>query len=108
MGYGRCRAGCGSRCRRVFAVLVFERAFNDVDFLAAKVLVLLELSARRPAHERNMLCAVTVQRQHAQPGHQPLGPLGLAAIDHNALGIRVLKLPQIDEDRGAVVGARGV
>lgn len=61
-----------------------------------------EPGRRRPPHQRDVLGAVLVERQHGQAGHHALVPARRAGVDHHALSIGRRELVKLDEQHRTV------
>ncbi len=92
---------------RVIAVLVFERARNDVDLFAAEMCVRLKTLACGPAHQCHLLCAVLMQWQYLKVARAWFESF-TAGVDNNMVGVIGLELMQLYQQHTTFLAERCV
>ena len=80
----------------VAAILVDQLAFNDINFFAADMNMLVKLFTSRPTDQGNRFCAMLVQRKYFEVT-LPWLPFGRIAVDTNMIVIIRLELVKLHQ-----------
>lgn len=78
-------------------MFIGKDTIDDEYLLAAEMSVGIEIGARRPPHHRGVRRLKFRQRHDRQAFHHSAVPRRQCRVDHNPVGIRRIKMPQLNE-----------
>eukprot|EP01041_Mallomonas_annulata_P013355 gene13355-28303_t len=81
----------------VASMLIGKDTFDDEYLLAAEMSVGVEIGTWRPPHHRGVFRLKFRQRHDGQAFDHSAVPLCQCGINHNPIGVRRIKMPQLDE-----------